>query len=113
MDNLGTHRTLDALFRVLAHPRWEVVFQGAHAAHPNLAEPWWKILHPPAPKGEVVRELGEGVRAGRDDDVLPEHPPPSVCLGATSTLPRRMTHRRWLPSRCRTNLPDDPPNNWT
>ena len=41
-DNLGSHRATDALLFLLAHPRWEMVFQPA--AYLNLIEPWWKIL---------------------------------------------------------------------
>jgi hypothetical protein len=29
---------------MLAHPRWEMVFQPKYAAYLNLIEPWWKIL---------------------------------------------------------------------
>ena len=44
MDNLGSHRTTDVLLFLLAHPRWEMVFQPKYAAYLNLIEPWWKIL---------------------------------------------------------------------
>jgi hypothetical protein len=44
MDNLSSHRTTDVLLFVLAHPRWEMVFQPKYAAYLNLIEPWWKIL---------------------------------------------------------------------
>ena len=44
IDNLSTHRALDALLWALAHPRWEFVFQPTHAADLNLIEPWWKVL---------------------------------------------------------------------
>jgi transposase len=43
-DNLGSHRATDALLFLLAHPRWEMVFQPKYAAYLNLIEPWWKIL---------------------------------------------------------------------
>ena len=43
-DNLSTHRATDALLFVLAHPRWEMVFQPKYAAYLNLIEPWWKVL---------------------------------------------------------------------
>ena len=44
LDNLGSHRTTDVLLFLLAHPRWEMVFQPKYAAYLNLIEPWWKIL---------------------------------------------------------------------
>ncbi len=40
MDNLNSHRTTDVLLFVLAHPRWEMVFQPKDAASLNLIEPW-------------------------------------------------------------------------
>jgi transposase len=43
-DNLNTHRGTDVLLFLLAHPRWEMVFQPKYAAYLNLIEPWWKIL---------------------------------------------------------------------
>ncbi len=51
LDNLSTHRALDALLWALAHPRWEFVFQPTSAAYLNLIEPWWKILRSLALKG--------------------------------------------------------------
>jgi transposase len=39
MDNLSSHRTTDVLLFVLAHPRWEMVFQPKYAAYLNLIEP--------------------------------------------------------------------------
>ena len=43
-DNLSGHRATDVLLFMLAHPRWEMVFQPTYAAYLNLIEPWWKIL---------------------------------------------------------------------
>jgi hypothetical protein len=43
-DNLGSHRATDVLLFMLAHPRWEMVFQPKYAAYLNLIEPWWKVL---------------------------------------------------------------------
>ncbi len=66
LDNLGTHRALDALLWALAHPRWEFVFQPTHAAYLNLIEPWWKILRSLALKGrrfEGWDELAQAVEA--------------------------------------------------
>ena len=44
LDNLNSHRTTDVLLFLLAHPRWEMVFQPKYAAYLNLIEPWWMIL---------------------------------------------------------------------
>ena len=43
-DNLSSHRATDVLLFMLAHPRWEMVFQPKYAAYLNLLEPWWKVL---------------------------------------------------------------------
>ena len=50
-DNLGSHRATDVLLFMLAHPRWEMVFQPKYAAYLNLIEPWWKVLRSLALKG--------------------------------------------------------------
>ena len=42
-DNLSSHRATDVLHSMLAHPRWEMVFQPKYAAYLNLIEPWWKV----------------------------------------------------------------------
>jgi transposase len=44
VDNLSAHRATDVLLFMLAHPRWEMVFQPKYAAYLNLIEPWWKVL---------------------------------------------------------------------
>ena len=44
LDNLSSHRATDVLLFLLAHPRWEMVFQPKYAAYLNLIEPWWKVL---------------------------------------------------------------------
>ncbi len=51
LDNLAAHRATDVLLFVVAHPRWEFVFQPTKAAYLNLIEPWWKILRSLALKG--------------------------------------------------------------
>jgi transposase len=51
VDNLAAHRATDVLLFMLAHPRWEFVFQPTNAAYLNLIEPWWKILRSLALKG--------------------------------------------------------------
>ena len=43
-ENLSTHRATDVLPLMLAHPRWEMVFQPKYAAYLNLIEPWWEVL---------------------------------------------------------------------
>ena len=65
VDNLGSHRATDVLLFLLAHPRWEMVFQPKYAAYLNLIEPWWKILRSLALKGrrfEAWPEIEEAVR---------------------------------------------------
>ena len=51
VDNLSSHRAPDVLLFLLAHPRWEMVFQPKYAAYLDLIEPWWKILRSLALKG--------------------------------------------------------------
>ena len=51
LDNLSSHRAPDVLLFMLAHPRWEMVFQPKYAAYLNLIEPWWKVLRSLALKG--------------------------------------------------------------
>ena len=43
-DNLNSHRATDVQLFMLAHSRWEMVFQPKYAAYLNLIEPCWKIL---------------------------------------------------------------------
>jgi hypothetical protein len=59
LDNLSTHRALDALLWALAHPRWEFVFQPTAAAYLNLLEPWWKVLRSLALKGRRFESWDE------------------------------------------------------
>jgi transposase len=66
LDNLSTHRAVDALLFSLAHPRWEFVFQPTYAAYLNLIEPWWKTLRSLALKGrrfETWDEIAAAVDA--------------------------------------------------
>jgi len=66
VDNLNVHRATDVLLFVLAHPRWEFVFQPKYAAYLNLIESWWKTLRSLALKGrrfESWSEIGEAIRA--------------------------------------------------
>jgi len=67
LDNLSTHRALDALLWALAHPRWEFVFQPKYAAYLNLIEPWWKVLRSLARNGRrfaTWEEVCAAVAAG-------------------------------------------------
>ena len=66
LDNLSTHRATDVLLFVLAHPRWEFVFQPKYAAYLNLIEPWWKTLRALALKGrrfETWTEVCDAIHA--------------------------------------------------
>ena len=63
-DNLSSHRAPDVLLFMLAHPRWEMVFQPKYAAYLNLIEPWWKVLRSLALAGrrfETWDEVWEAV----------------------------------------------------
>ena len=53
-DNLSSHCATDVLLFMLAHPRWEMVFQPKYAAYLNLIEPWWKVLRSLALAGHRV-----------------------------------------------------------
>ena len=63
MDNLSSHRTTDVLLFLLAHPRWEMVFQPKYAAYLNLIEPWWRILRSLALAGRRFENWEEIVEA--------------------------------------------------
>ena len=63
LDTLSTHRAADVLLFLLAHPRWEFVFQPKYAAYLNLIEPWWKILRSLALKGRRFESWAEICRA--------------------------------------------------
>ena len=66
VDNLNVHRATDVLLFLLAHPRWEFVFQPKYAAYLNLIEPWWKVLRSLALKGrrfESWEEVCQAVEA--------------------------------------------------
>ena len=59
LDNLNSHRATDVLLFLLAHPRWEMVFQPKYAAYLNLIEPWWKILRSLALAGQRFESWDE------------------------------------------------------
>ena len=68
-DNLSSHRASDVLLFMLAHPRWEMVFQPKYAASLNLIEPWWKVLRSLALAGrrfESWDEVSEAVAQATD-----------------------------------------------
>jgi transposase len=62
-DNLSSHRATDVLLFLLAHPRWEMVFQPKYAAYLNLIEPWWKILRSLALAGRCFASWADVVEA--------------------------------------------------
>src|SRR5919202_5701598 len=69
VDNLSTHRGTDVLLFMLAHPRWEMVFQPKYAAYLNLIEPWWKVLRSLALAGRRFQswdEIREAVAQATD-----------------------------------------------
>src|SRR5918998_1713942 len=75
--NLSSHRTADVLLFVLAHPRWEMVFQPKYAAYLNLIEPWWKILRSlalAARRFETWDEVTEAVAQATDYRNAHRHP---------------------------------------
>jgi hypothetical protein len=61
--NLSSHRAADVLFFLLAHPRWEMVFQPECAAYLNLIEPWWKVLRSLAWAGRRFETWDEVITA--------------------------------------------------
>jgi hypothetical protein len=52
-DNLGSHRATDILLFVLAHPRWEMVFQPKYAAY----QPVEKAAAQPKWSGSMLRAM--------------------------------------------------------
>ena len=67
-DHLSSHRTTDGRLFMLAHPRWEMVFQPKYAAYLNLIEPWWKILRSLAlagPRFERWEDVAHAVALSR------------------------------------------------
>ena len=76
-DNLSAHRATDVLLFMLAHPRWEMVFQPKYAAYLNLIEPWWKVLRSLALAGrrfETWDEICEAVERATDYWNAHRHP---------------------------------------
>ena len=83
MDNLSTHRAPDVLLFMLAHPRWEMVFQPKYAAYLNLIEPWWKMLRSLALAGRRF-ETWDEIREAVDHASVLECAPASLRLGPTA-----------------------------
>jgi DDE superfamily endonuclease len=125
-DNPGSHRAPDVLPFMLAHPRWEMVFQPKYAAYLNLIEPWGKILRSLALAGrrfETWDEVREAVaqatasarrsrrppppRGGRAGHRLLERAPPSLRPGTEATSSAAPTARHRAPAQgrmiCRMN----------
>ena len=76
-DNLSAHRAPDVLLFMLAHPRWEMVFQPKYAAYLNLIEPWWKVLRSLALAGrrfETWDEICKAVAQATDYWHAHRHP---------------------------------------
>jgi hypothetical protein len=76
-DNPSSHRATDVLLFMLAHPRWEMVFQPKYAAYLNLIEPWWKILRSLALAGrrfETWDDVTEAIAQATDYWNAHRHP---------------------------------------
>ena len=63
LDNLDMPHCDDLLLFMLAHPRWEFVYQPKYAAYWNLIDPWWKVLRSLALKGRRFETWPEVVAA--------------------------------------------------
>ena len=97
-DNLSTHRAPDVLLFMLAHPRWEMVFQPKYAAYLNLIEPWWKVLRSLALVGrrcETWDEVAEAI--ARATDYWNAHRHPFVWGRRRRHRPRRQPGIALLP----------------
>ncbi|WP_336492089.1 transposase [Methylobacterium nigriterrae] len=96
-DNLGSHRTTDALLFLLAHPRWEMVFQPKYGAYLNLIEPWWRILRSLALAGrpfETWDEVAAAIAQATEYGNAHRHP---VVWGRRRHRPRRQPGIALLP----------------
>ena len=106
-DNLSSHRAPDVLLFMLAHPRWEMVFQPKYAAYLNLIEPWWKVLRSLALAGRRFETWDEVSGGGRAGDRVLERAPPSLRLGATAPSSAAPPARHRAPAQgrmtCRMN----------
>jgi transposase len=99
LDNLNTHRATDVLLFMLAHPRWEFVFQPTYAAYLNLIEPWWKTLRSLALKGRRFETWDQIATAVADATAYwNAHRHPYVWGRRRRHKPRRQTGVARLPS---------------
>jgi transposase len=99
LDNLNTHRATDVLLFMLAHPRWELVFQPTYAAYLNLIEPWWKTLRSLALKGRRFDTWDQIVAAVADATAYwNAHRHPYVWGRRRRHKPRRQAGVARLPS---------------
>jgi hypothetical protein len=99
LDNLNTHRATDVLLFMLAHPRWEFVFQPTYAAYLNLIEPWWKTLRSLALKGRRFETWDQIVSALADATAYwNAHRHPYVWGRRRRHKPRRQAGVARLPS---------------
>jgi transposase len=99
LDNLNTHRATDVLLFMVAHPRWELVFQPTYAAYLNLIEPWWKVLRSLALKGrhfETWDQIATAVAAATA--YWNAHRPPFVWGRRRRHKPRRQMGVAQLPT---------------
>ena len=104
LDNLNAHRATDVLLFMLAHPRWEMVFQPKYAAYLNLIEPWWKVLRSLALKGRRFETWEEIVQAvARATTYWNAHRHPFVWVAGVATR-----HAANLVSPSSQKLPDLP-----
>ena len=98
LDNLNSHRATDVLLFLLAHPRWEMVFQPKYAAYLNLIEPWWKILRSLALAGRRFESWEEIVDAIRQSTAYwNAHRHPFVWGKRRRHRPRRLPGIALLP----------------
>ena len=97
-DNLGSHRATDVLLFMLAHPRWEMVFQPKYAAYLNLIEPWWKSLRSLALAGRRFASWADVVAAVvQATDYWNAHRHPFVWGRRPRNKPRRQPGIALLP----------------
>jgi hypothetical protein len=98
LDNLSTHRAVDGLLFLLAHPRWEFVFQPKYAAYLHLIEPWWKILRSLALKGQRFESWAEICQAvARATQYWNAHKHPLIWGRRRRHRPRRQSGSALLP----------------
>ena len=107
LDNLSAHRATDVLLFMLAHPRWEMVFQPKYAAYLNLIEPWWKVLRSLALKGRRFETWRRSFRPwrARQPTGTPTGTPSSGVAGVAT---RHAANLASPSSQKLPDLPDEP-----